>query len=55
MGQQQNERLIVELIQAGVADDGLRELFRPRLDDVDFDLLRQVKISNKLCPTKRWS
>jgi penicillin amidase len=48
VSQMENERLIVELIHAGVSDEGLRELFRPRLDDVDFDLIRQVKISNKL-------
>ncbi|MEX1224763.1 MAG: penicillin acylase family protein, partial [Pirellulales bacterium] len=29
-------------------DDRLRELFRPRLDDADFDLLRQVHISHQL-------
>lgn len=48
VGQQQNERLILELIQTGVADDRLRELFSPLLDDADFQLLRQVKISNRL-------
>jgi penicillin amidase len=46
--QQRNERLILELLQAGVADDRLRELFSPYLDGADFDLLRQVKISSRL-------
>lgn len=48
VGQQQNERLLLELIQLGQDDDRLRELFRPRLDDADFDLLRQVHISHQL-------
>jgi len=48
VGQQQNERLLIELIQAGIDDDKLRELFAPSLDDADFDLLRQVKIANQL-------
>ncbi len=48
VGQQQNERLILELIQAGIDDGQLRELFSPILDDVDFDLLRQVRIASRL-------
>ena len=48
VGQQQNERLILELIQLGVEDARLRELFSPLLDDADFNLLRQVKISSQL-------
>ncbi len=48
VGQQQHERLLLELIQLGVDDERLRELFEPRLDNVDFDLLRQVKISHQL-------
>ena len=48
VGQQQNERLILELIQAGVADDKLRELFSPLLDKADFELLRHIKISSNL-------
>lgn len=48
VGQMQNERLLVELVHAGVNEEGLRELFAPRLDDVDFELLRQVKIANSL-------
>lgn len=45
---QQQERLIVELIQAGVNDQRLRELFEPALDDADFTLLRDVKIASRL-------
>jgi penicillin G amidase len=48
IGQQQNERILLELIHAGVADEKLRELFHPLLDDVDFGLLRQVRISRQL-------
>lgn len=48
VSQMQNERLLIELIHAGVNHDVLRELFAPRLDDVDFELLRQITISNQL-------
>ncbi len=48
VGQQQNERILLDLIHAGVADDKLRELFSPLLDRADFDLLRQVKIACQL-------
>lgn len=48
VSQMQNERLLVELIHAGVHDDALRELFAPRLDNVDFEIIRQIKIANQL-------
>ena len=48
VGQQQNERILLELIHAGVGDDKLRELFHPMLDDADFELLRKVKIASQL-------
>jgi penicillin amidase len=48
VSQQQNERLLVELIQLGIDDARLKELFSPRLDHADFDLLRRVKISSQL-------
>jgi len=48
ISQMQSERLLVELIHAGVNDEALRELFAPRLDNVDFDLLRKIKIANQL-------
>lgn len=48
IGQQQNERIILELIHAGVDDGLMRELFEPLLDDADFDLLRQLKFSSRL-------
>lgn len=48
ISQMQNERLLIELIHAGANEDALKELFAPRLDDVDLDLLRQVHMSNQL-------
>ncbi len=48
IGQTQNERLVLELIHAGVSEDRLKELFSPVLDDADFDLLRQVNLSRQL-------
>lgn len=48
IGQMQNERLLIELIHAGVNDEALRELFAPRLDDVDFEMIRQIKMANQL-------
>ena len=48
VSQMQNERLLIELIHAGVNEAALRELFSPRLDDVDFELLRKITMSNQL-------
>ncbi len=48
VSQLQNERLLVELIHAGANDAALSEMFDPRLDNLDFDLIRQVTISNKM-------
>ncbi len=48
VSQIQNERLLIELIHAGVNDESLRELFAPRLDDVDFAMIRQIKMANPL-------
>jgi penicillin amidase len=48
VGQQQNERILLDLIHAGVHDDKLRELFYPRLEGADFDLLRQLKVTSQL-------
>ncbi|MBI1900720.1 MAG: penicillin acylase family protein [Planctomycetia bacterium] len=48
IAQQQQERLIIELVQAGVGDRHMRELFSPALDGADFDLLRRVLISSRL-------
>ncbi len=48
VGQQQNERILLDLIRAGVDDAKLRELFKPLLDGADFDLLRKVRLPNQL-------
>jgi penicillin amidase len=48
VSQMHNERLLIDLIHAGANETALRELFSPRLDKVDFDLLRQVHLSNQL-------
>lgn len=48
VGQQQSERLLLELIQLGIDEAKLRELFAPRLDGVDFELLRQIKLAHQL-------
>ena len=48
VSQLQNERLLIELIHAGANDAALYELFGSRLDDVDFDLLRKVRMANNL-------
>jgi penicillin amidase len=48
ISQMQNERLLMELIHAGAGDQALRDLFGSRLDGADLDLLRQVKMANRL-------
>ena len=48
VSQLQNERLLVELIHAGANDAALSEMFEPRLDHLDFDLMRKVIISNQM-------
>ncbi len=48
VSQLQNERLLIELIHAGADPAALTEMFEPRLDEVDFDLVRKVTMSNQL-------
>ena len=48
ISQMQNERLIIEMIHAGANEDTIRELLSPRFDNVDFEVLRQIKMSNQL-------
>ncbi len=47
------ETLLVELAQAGVADEKLRELFGSDLDGCDFDLLRSIVLVTRLTPEVR--
>ncbi len=48
VGGQENERLLLELIQLGIDDERLRELFHPYLDGVDFEPLREIRIAKRL-------
>jgi penicillin G amidase len=48
VSQMQNERLLIELIHSGVNEQTLRDLFLPRLDQVDFGIIRQIKMANQL-------
>ena len=45
---QENERLLLELVQAGVPPDLLRELMAPYLNDVDFESLMDIHIEQRL-------
>jgi penicillin amidase len=48
VGQQESERLLIDLVQTGIAADLLRELFAPYLDEVDLELLYDVRIERRL-------
>lgn len=48
VGQQQNERLILELIHAGVSRERLNELFEIEVDPEHYELLRQIKMPREL-------
>ena len=48
VGEQEAERVLLELIQLGIEDDRLRELFSPYLDGVDFSHLRTLHIAKQL-------
>lgn len=48
ISQMQNERLLIELIHARASEQAIRDLFSPRLDGIDFELLRKVRMSNQL-------
>jgi penicillin amidase len=48
VGQQQNERILLELIQAGVGQDKLAELFGPLIEAADFELLQKIRMPRQL-------
>ncbi|HTN75729.1 MAG TPA: penicillin acylase family protein, partial [Pirellulaceae bacterium] len=48
ISQIQGERLLLEMIHAGVSEPGLKELFAPHLYEVDFAMLRDLKLSSQL-------
>lgn len=45
---QENERLLLELIQAGIRPELLRELMSPYLDEVDLEPLLEINIERRL-------
>lgn len=48
VGEQEAERQMLELIQLGIGDEQLRELFSPYLDGIDFEPLRDIKMTKRL-------
>lgn len=48
VGQQDNERLLLELVQLGIDDVRIRELFSPHLDEIDLETLREIKMARRL-------
>lgn len=48
VGEQEAERQILELIQLGIKDELLRELFSPYLDGIDFEPLREIRVARRL-------
>ncbi len=48
MGQHRSERILVELVQAGIDPDRWRVFYRPHLDHTDFDLLRRVHVDQRI-------
>ncbi len=49
------ERLLVELVQAGVERGKLEELFPGRLEGLDVGLLRQVRLAERVVPVELFS
>ncbi len=48
VGAQENERLLLELVQAGIRPELLRELMAPYLDNIDLEELREIRIEHRL-------
>ena len=48
------ERLFVELVQAGVAAEKLHELFPGLLDGLDLELIKLVKLGERIVPADLW-
>src|SRR5262249_11733991 len=48
VGEQENERLLVELIQLGIDDDRLRELFHPYFDGIDLSQYRDLRVAKRM-------
>ncbi len=48
VSQMQNERLLIELIHAGVSEVALRDLFGDRIAEADFEVIRKIQMVNPL-------
>lgn len=48
------EKLFVEMVQAGVTSERLHELFPGILGKLELDLIKQVKLSERLVPANLW-
>jgi penicillin amidase len=48
------ERLLVEMIQGGIAEEKLNELFPGVLGGLDANLLKRVKLGERLVPAELW-
>ncbi|MEW6443523.1 MAG: penicillin acylase family protein [bacterium] len=46
------ERLIVEMVQAGISGEKLEELFPGRLDGLDQELVRKVRLGRRMVPAE---
>ena len=54
--QAEMERLFVEMVQAGVSQEKLEELFPGNLGELDIDLLKQVKLGERIVnPASLWN
>ena len=51
-GQAELERFIVEMVQAGISKEKLEELFPGRLEGLDIDLLRGVRLGERVVPAE---
>jgi penicillin amidase len=49
------ERLLVELVQAGVAEEKLHELFPGILGGLDVELIRRVTLVDRMVPSDLWN
>ena len=48
VGEQEAEKTLLELIQLGIDENRIRELFSPYLDGIDFQPLREINMTRRL-------
>jgi penicillin G amidase len=48
VGEQEAEKTLLELIQLGIEENRIRELFSPYLDGIDFQPLREIRTTKRL-------